>query len=71
MAVFGVVNGKAREEQASLRDALDSVSSHSRRKSAEHAFAGGSSNYPPSPMGAPPGGKPSRFTSPCILCRDS
>jgi hypothetical protein len=51
--LFGLVNGKAREELASLRDALDSVSSHSRRKSAEHAFAGGSSNYPPSPMGAP------------------
>lgn len=53
MAVVGLVKRKAGEEQASLRDALASVSSHSRRKSAEQAFAGGSSNYPPSPMAVP------------------
>jgi hypothetical protein len=39
LARVGVVKGKAGEERASLRDALASVSSHSRRTSAEHAFA--------------------------------
>ncbi len=40
MAVVSLVKMKAGQERVSLRDELASVSSHSRRKSAEHAFAG-------------------------------